>query len=163
MKNSYIFILVLVLAILGIIFFNSKHDKAEDMMEVGSNEMHDMHEMDDTKAGVSNDAGSTAQVEVSTGVSIGNNIKEFTVVAGNFTFTPNVMTVNKGDTVKIIFKNNQGFHDFVIDEFGVKSEQGQGPFEETLTFVADQAGSFEYYCSVGTHRQMGMVGTLIVK
>lgn len=160
MKNSYIFILVVVLVILGVIFFTSKHDKSEDMMEVDSNEMH---EMDDAQAGMPDDTRSNTEVEVSTGVSIGNNVKEFTVIGGNFTFTPKAMTVNKGDTVKIIFKNTQGFHDFVLDEFGVKSKQSQGPSEETLTFVADKIGSFEYYCSVGTHRQMGMVGTLIVK
>lgn len=160
MKNSHIFILVVILAILGIVFVTSKHDIEEDKMEGSSNEMH---EMDNTDAGMPSETGSSTEVEVSTGVSIGNNVKEFTVIGGNFTFAPKAMTVNKGDTVKIIFKNTQGFHDFVLDEFGVKSKQGQGPFEETLTFVADKTGSFEYYCSVGTHRQMGMKGTLTVK
>ncbi len=160
MKNSHIFILVVILAILGIVFVTSKHDIEEDKMEGSSNEMH---EMDNTDANMPRETGSSAEVEVSTGVSIGNNVKEFTVIGDNFAFAPKAMTVNKGDTVKIIFKNTQGFHDFVLDEFGVKSKQGQGPFEETLTFVADKTGSFEYYCSVGTHRQMGMKGTLTVK
>ena len=33
----------------------------------------------------------------------------------------------------------------------------------SVTFIADQEGSFEYYCSVGNHREEGMVGTLIVE
>ncbi|MEY4731380.1 MAG: hypothetical protein RL681_326, partial [Candidatus Parcubacteria bacterium] len=33
---------------------------------------------------------------------------------------------------------------------------------ETIEFVANKAGTFEYYCSVGSHRQMGMKGTLTV-
>ena len=32
-----------------------------------------------------------------------------------------------------------------------------------VQFIADKAGTFEYYCFVGNHRQMGMVGTLTVK
>jgi len=32
-----------------------------------------------------------------------------------------------------------------------------------VTFVADKAGEYEFYCSVGQHRANGMVGKLIVK
>ena len=33
----------------------------------------------------------------------------------------------------------------------------------SVTFVANKAGEFEFYCSVGNHRAQGMVGKLIVK
>ena len=49
---------------------------------------------------------------------------------------------------------------------GQKAEaaaQKQAPYEEVLEFTADKAGSFEYYCSVGEHKAMGMVGTLKVE
>lgn len=91
-------------------------------------------------------------------------VKEFTVEGSNFKFMPSTMTVNKGDTVRIIFKNTGGFHDFVIDEFeGAKTKQIGANATETIEFVADKTGSFEYYCSVGNHRGMGMKGTLTVK
>lgn len=90
-------------------------------------------------------------------------VKEFTISGKNFSFTPNMITVNKGDKVKITFKNTAGFHDFRIDEFGAATKQAQAPYEEVLEFTADKAGSFEYYCSVGTHRAMGMKGTLVVQ
>ena len=93
---------------------------------------------------------------------LADTVKEFTVSGGNFAFAPNVMTVKKGDTVKIIFKNDEGFHDLVIDEFKVATKQIAAGAEETVEFVADKAGTFEYYCSVGKHREMGMVGTLMV-
>jgi plastocyanin len=89
--------------------------------------------------------------------------KEFTITGSSFSFAPNAITVNKGDTVKITFKNANGFHDLVIDEFNARTQKINGGQSETITFVADKAGTFEYYCSVGTHRQMGMVGTLTVK
>ncbi|OGI64142.1 hypothetical protein A2914_00350 [Candidatus Nomurabacteria bacterium RIFCSPLOWO2_01_FULL_41_21] len=89
-------------------------------------------------------------------------VKEFTITAKNFSFTPATIAVKKGDRIKITFKNTQGFHDFVIDEFGKAAKQAQAPAEEVLEFTADKTGSFEYYCSVGTHRAMGMKGLLVV-
>lgn len=96
--------------------------------------------------------------EVNTGV-----VKEFTVDAVSFSFTPAKMEVNKGDTVKITVKNNGGTHDFKIDELGASTRLLQTGESETISFIADKAGSFEYYCSVGNHRALGMVGTFIVK
>ena len=90
-------------------------------------------------------------------------VKEFTVEGTNYKFVPDTILVNKGDTVKINFKNTQGFHDFVVDEFGAATKQIKDPSTETITFVADKVGTFEYYCSVGKHRTMGMKGTLTVK
>jgi len=90
-------------------------------------------------------------------------VKEFTVSATNFSFTPSLLTVQKGDRVKVTFQNTLGFHDFVIDEYGVATPQTQSPTTSMVEFTADKAGSFEYYCSVGTHRAMGMKGTLKVE
>ncbi len=91
-----------------------------------------------------------------------SSIKEFIVTGANFSFTPNTISVKKGDTVKITFKNADGFHDLRIDEYGVFTQKIGAGAEEPIQFVADKAGSFEYYCSVGSHRQMGMKGTLNV-
>lgn len=85
------------------------------------------------------------------------------VEGGMFYFSPNTIKVNKGDTVKIVFTNIEGKHDFVIDEFNVKTEVLAENATQTIKFVADKVGSFEYYCSVQDHRQMGMKGTLTVE
>ena len=90
-------------------------------------------------------------------------VKEFVILGKNFSFMPSLITVKKGDRVKITFKNTLGFHDFRIDEYGVATKQAQAPYEEVLEFIADRVGSFEYYCSVGTHRAMGMKGILKVE
>lgn len=86
----------------------------------------------------------------------------FDVNGGMFYYVPNVMHVKKGDTVKINFINDGGTHDFTLDEFGVKIGPIQGGETKSAEFVADKAGTFEYYCSVGSHRAMGQKGTLIV-
>lgn len=89
--------------------------------------------------------------------------REFTVEGTNFSFSVKEMRVKKGDTVKVTFVNKDGFHDWVLDEYNVKTKQLASDASETVEFVADQAGTFEYYCSVGKHRQNGMIGQLIVE
>ncbi len=90
-------------------------------------------------------------------------VKEFEVSGNNFAFSPTEIIVNQGDTVRINFTNSGGFHDLVIDEFNARTKQLADGAKETIEFVADKTGTFEYYCSVGKHREMGMVGNLIVK
>jgi len=89
--------------------------------------------------------------------------KEFTVTAQNYSFTPSAITVKKGDKVKITLKNVEGFHDLKLDEFNVATERVSEGQEKTIEFVADKTGTFEYYCSVGNHRAMGMKGTFTVE
>src|SRR3989338_2523928 len=90
-------------------------------------------------------------------------VKEFSVDAAPFSFTPLTMTVNKGDTVEITVKNVKGTHDLKIDEFNAATRTLNAGETQTISFVADKVGTFEYYCSVGNHRAMGMVGSFIVR
>ncbi len=88
--------------------------------------------------------------------------KSFTVIGGKFFYDLKEIEVEKGDKVTINFRSNDGFHDWAIDEFDAKTEAVSTGGESSVTFVADKIGEFEYYCSVGNHREMGQVGTLIV-
>jgi plastocyanin len=91
------------------------------------------------------------------------SVQEFTVSGDNFSFSLKEIRVKKGDRVRILFKNLQGKHDLKLDEFSAGTKVLSAGQEEAVEFTADEAGSFEYYCSVGAHRQMGMKGTLIVQ
>lgn len=91
------------------------------------------------------------------------NVVEATVEGSNYKFSPATITAKKGDTVRLTFSSSGGIHDLLIDEFGVQTSQlGEGE-EEEVEFVADKIGTFEYYCSVGNHRKMGMTGKLVVE
>lgn len=90
-------------------------------------------------------------------------VKQFTVTGSNFKFEPSELKVNKGDNVKITFQNSGGTHDFVIDELNAKTKRIGSGEQDTIEFVADKTGTFEFYCSVGKHREMGMKGTLTVE
>lgn len=89
--------------------------------------------------------------------------KQFDVKGTNFAFDVKEIRVKKGDKVTINFESAEGFHDWVVDEFKAATKQVNPGTPTSVTFVADAAGTFEYYCSVGKHRQNGMVGTLIVE
>jgi nitrite reductase (NO-forming) len=90
-------------------------------------------------------------------------IKEFTVTGSSFAFAPGTMTVKKGETVRIVFTNSGGMHDWVLDEFaGARTKILKAGETETIEFVADKVGTFEYYCSVGQHRAAGMKGAFTV-
>ena len=90
-------------------------------------------------------------------------VREFSVTGSPFKFDPKEIKVKKGDKVKITFKNASGTHSFVIDELNVKTAVLNAGAQESVEFTADKAGRFEYYCSVGNHKAMGMVGTLTVE
>lgn len=91
------------------------------------------------------------------------DVREFTVSTRSFAFNPAEIKVKKGDRVKITLTNTDGFHDWVVDEFNAKTGRINTGQTSSVEFVADKTGTFEYYCSVGNHRQMGMVGKLIVE
>ncbi|MEK7545721.1 MAG: plastocyanin/azurin family copper-binding protein [Patescibacteria group bacterium] len=91
------------------------------------------------------------------------SVKTFIVTGSSFSFDVKEMRVKKGDKVRIVFKNAEGFHDWVVDEFNARSAKLQAGGTETVEFTADKSGTFEYYCSVGQHRANGMKGNLIVE
>lgn len=92
-----------------------------------------------------------------------SEVKVVEVEGGSYYFEPNEIRVNEGDTVRVVFNSVDMMHDFVIDEFDAASEIAQAGETVEVTFTANKAGEYEYYCSVGNHRAQGMVGTLIVE
>jgi len=89
--------------------------------------------------------------------------QSFDLTGKDFEFSQTEIRVQKGDTVTINFESTDGFHDFVVDGFEAATEQVNPGTPTSVTFVAGEAGEFEFYCSVGKHRELGMVGTLIVE
>ncbi len=108
------------------------------------------------------DGGNELEPIDSTDEAMGS-VKEFTIDSFSFGYSMEVIRVKEGDTVTINLTNSGGFHDWVVDEFDAATEKISEGGETSVTFVADKAGNYEYYCSVGQHRANGMVGTLIVE
>jgi len=90
-------------------------------------------------------------------------VTEIELNASNFTFGQDEIRVKEGETVRITINNTQGTHDFVIDEMEVNSGIIPEGESQTVEFTAWDTGSWEFYCSVGNHRQLGMKGILVVE
>lgn len=89
----------------------------------------------------------------------------YTVDSFSFGYSIERLEAAPGETVTINLTNSGGSHDFVIDELGVATTIiGTGETDSvTFTIPEDAAGeTYEFYCSVGNHRELGMVGELIV-
>lgn len=96
------------------------------------------------------------------------NLKAFDITAADFKFVINgvespELHVKEGDNVKVNLEIIQGYHDWGIDEFNARTESKSAAASTSVEFIADKKGTYEYYCSIGRHRQMGMKGNFIVE
>lgn len=92
------------------------------------------------------------------GLKVDGPLKVFEVQGKSSGFDLKEITVNQGDTVQIKLTNVQGMHSLKIEGY---NQEVRG--NKTITFVADQAGEFEYHCDISCgkgHKQM--TGKLIV-
>ena len=71
----------------------------------------------------------------------------FEVKAKKFSYTPNIIKVNKGDKVSIRLISEDVHHGFFVDGYGVKTSAHPGQ-EGALSFTADKSGRFSFRCSV---------------
>lgn len=151
MKKSVIWIIVIIVVILAIVLLSGARNELSPNEEDGTNLID--------RSG--NESESTEEETVDEM----SDIVSFEVGGFEFGYSLDEIKVKEGETVKIVFTNTGEMpHDFVLDEFdGARTKVLQPGEEETIEFVADKVGTFEYYCSVGSHREKGMVGNLIVE
>ncbi len=91
-------------------------------------------------------------------------VKEITVEAKEYSFSPASIVVNKGDKISLTFKNmGRTAHDLTLGEFGIATKTIAGGQTDTVEFTPDKSGTFTFYCSVDGHRNFGMEGKLEVK
>lgn len=91
-------------------------------------------------------------------------VKEVVLEASEFKYDLQEINLKRGEKVRFTLKNvGKMSHDFVIDEFGVRTKIINGGETDTIEFVPEKTGNFEFYCSVGNHRQLGMMGKVVVE
>lgn len=170
-------IAVVVVAILGVVVWTQfmgsgavATPAVETASETEAERMEDMDNMEGMNDANNADAEDTTILDVDTDVTAdasaeldAETVKEFTVDSFGFGYSMDTIEVNEGDTVTINLTNSDGVHDWVVDEFDAATDIIRAGETTSVTFVADAAGTYEYYCSVGNHRAQGMVGTLVVR
>lgn len=165
MKALIFLIAVVIIGVIGFVIFGQT---TEAPTTVPQDEVMETEEMEmEAESEASTDAeedDSMLDVEVLAGAEVDvTNEKVFTLDSFNFGYSDSELRVQEGDTVTINLTNSDGFHDWVVDEFNAATGKIQTGGNTSVTFVADKAGTFEFYCSVGSHRANGMVGKLIVE
>lgn len=86
-----------------------------------------------------------------------SEIKEFTIKAFRFGYSPDIIEVNKGDKVKIIIENIDTLHGIRIPDLNLKDNN-------QIEFTTDKHGEFTWYCAnMCGEGHAQMKGKLIVK
>lgn len=90
-------------------------------------------------------------------------VKEINLEAYQFRFSPETITVNKGDIVKIHATSRDVPHGVFIKEYGINEKVEKGKITD-IEFTADKSGEFDIICSVycGQGHQ-NMKAKLVVK
>ena len=94
-----------------------------------------------------------------------------TILAGMPYYNPSELTIDQGDIV--IWINDGGYHDVNGEINSITNESFNNPESfnspaigevgaEIYTHTFNISGSYNYDCSVGTHAEQGMVGTITV-
>jgi len=90
-------------------------------------------------------------------------VRQFDVTIERFTFTPDHLEVNQGDTVRITARSSDGTHGFEIGQLSVEKTIPRDGGPVTIEFVAGKTGSFVFKCSEHCGRaHAGMRGVLVV-
>ena len=95
---------------------------------------------------------------------VSDGVTEVSVDGSEYSFSPKTITVKKGATVKLTFKNiGNAIHTWTVDGLNADTGSILPGSSETIEFDATTAGTYEIYCAVAGHRESGMVGTLVVE
>lgn len=137
-------------------------DETDDNMDGTVDNMDDSEETDTANDDTA-DVGVDVEADVATDADTATPDVEIDVTGTNFSFSPDRIEVNQGDIVKINFSSEMWLHDWVLEGVeNVATEQVNPGTVTSVTFTAWDPGEYTFYCSVGNHREQGMVGTLVV-
>lgn len=76
-----------------------------------------------------------------------SNVKEFSINARQWEFSPSSISVKKGDRVKLTITSFDVPHGFALPEYNIDELLAPG-VTKTVEFTADKAGSFGFFCNV---------------
>lgn len=139
MKNTWVYILLVIVLVVGIGYFVMKR----------SNFMASVNPTSSTTTSNIDNSQPAQAVAVS---------------GSEFAFSPSTFTVKANQPVSLTFTNNGNFpHNLAISDLNVQTKTIQPGEQDTITFTPTQTGSFAFKCTVPTHADKGMTGILIVQ
>ena len=90
-------------------------------------------------------------------------VREFTIRARRYAFSPSRVEVTRGDIVRITLITEDVAHSFTLDEYRIAKRIAPGQ-TVTFEFRADRSGRSVFYCSMtADERCREMLGELVVR
>lgn len=91
-----------------------------------------------------------------------DGVKEVKVIAREWSIEPGALTLEAGRATSLVLENRGALeHDLTIPALNVKLTVPAGQSGST-TVTADKTGEYEMLCSIPSHKEAGMRGTLTV-
>jgi plastocyanin len=88
--------------------------------------------------------------------------REVRVTMDEYAFSPSRIELRAGETVNVVLVNEGALpHDLTIPALGFSLGAAPGATAEAA-LTAPAPGTYPFFCSVPGHRQLGMVGVLVV-
>lgn len=89
---------------------------------------------------------------------------KITIEMSEYAFNPSTINASAGATVQVTLKNVGSLeHDMHVDVVNATSELVAPGSSLDWSFTApSQAGEYDFWCTVPSHRELGMVGKLVV-
>jgi plastocyanin len=147
----------------GIYLATSNNEAEQDTSTDTVNEATDTNTSDPATSGPADD---TSMFNPDAPDRVENSQYDYMIDMTNYAYSIEEIQAEPGETINILLNSEEGTHDFVIDELDVDSGIVNAGGQTELTFSipedAEAGTSYEYYCSVGNHRQLGQVGTLVI-
>lgn len=89
---------------------------------------------------------------------------EIEVEGSDYVFSPKEITVKQGAILRVEFKNTGAVaHSWAVPEFDITTPDIDPGGEASVELRPFKTGRFEVVCTVPGHKDLGMVGTLIVE
>ena len=92
-----------------------------------------------------------------------SKVREFTITAKDWKFSPSTIIVNQGDKVILKITSADVTHSFLLKDYGINTKLEPNK-TQTIEFIADKFGVFPFRCGVpcgAGHKEM--VGTFVIK
>jgi cytochrome c oxidase subunit 2 len=74
------------------------------------------------------------------------DVREIQMTAKKYEFNPNLITVKKGEHVRLMITALDRDHGFKLEAFGINQKLRKGD-PTTIEFTADKVGTFKFQCS----------------
>ena len=108
--------------------------------------------------------GTPSQTVTTTTTPSAKAAQEVTVSVKEFTYTPSTISLKKGESAKIALVNNgTTAHNLTIEGLNLATKTINPGESDDISFTPSAAGTYTFFCSVDSHRDLGLTGTLTIQ